>query len=30
MFPCACCGYLMFKQEPGSHEICTICYWQDD
>ena len=29
-YPCPCCGYLMFKKEPESHEICEICFWQDD
>ncbi len=29
MFPCACCGYLVFD-ELGSDDICPICWWQDD
>ncbi len=29
-YPCPCCGYLMFEEGPGSLEICTICFWQDD
>jgi hypothetical protein len=28
-FPCPCCGYLVFNQPPGSHQICPICFWQD-
>lgn len=29
-FPCPCCGYLVFSEEPGSDEICPICFWEDD
>jgi len=29
-FPCPCCGHLVFKYEPGSHEVCPICLWEDD
>ena len=29
-FPCPCCGYLSFSEEPGSYEICPICFWEDD
>jgi Cysteine-rich CPCC len=29
-YPCPCCGYLMFDEEPGSHDICEICFWEDD
>ncbi|HEY5908286.1 MAG TPA: CPCC family cysteine-rich protein, partial [Vicinamibacteria bacterium] len=29
-YPCPCCGYLMFKESPGSHDICKICFWEDD
>jgi hypothetical protein len=28
--PCPCCGYLVFGDEPGSYEICEICFWEDD
>lgn len=28
-YPCPCCGFLVFS-EPGSHEICDICGWEDD
>lgn len=29
-YPCPCCGYLVFDESPGSHEICPICFWEDD
>jgi len=29
-FTCPCCGYKVFTQEPGSFEICEICYWEDE
>jgi hypothetical protein len=29
-YPCPCCGYLVFREEPGSEEICPVCWWQDD
>lgn len=30
-FPCPCCGFLTFKEEPcGNYEICPVCYWEDD
>lgn len=30
MYPCVCCGYLTLSEEPGSYEICSICFWEDD
>jgi hypothetical protein len=30
MYPCPCCGYLIFDEPPGSYEICPICFWEDD
>ncbi|WP_350277131.1 CPCC family cysteine-rich protein [Kribbella sp. HUAS MG21] len=29
-YPCPCCGYLMYDEEPGSYEICEVCGWEDD
>ncbi len=26
---CPCCGYLTLG-EPGAHEICGVCFWEDD
>jgi len=30
VYPCPCCGFLMFHGLPGSYEICEICFWEDD
>ena len=30
MFPCPCCGYLIFDEPPGSYDICPICFWEDN
>lgn len=30
MFPCPCCGRLVFDEPSGSEEICPVCFWQDD
>ncbi len=29
-FPCPCCGHLVFDREPGYHQICPICLWEDE
>lgn len=29
LFGCPCCGYATVS-EPGSYEICPICFWEDD
>lgn len=29
-FPCPCCGHLVFDFEPGFHQVCPICGWEDD
>jgi hypothetical protein len=26
---CPCCGYLTLS-ERGAHEICGVCFWEDD
>lgn len=30
LYPCPCCGYLVFHRQPGGHERCPICQWEDD
>jgi hypothetical protein len=30
LFPCPCCGYRVFQRQPGNHERCPICLWEDD
>jgi len=29
-FPCPCCGHLVFREAPGSYDICPVCFWEDD
>jgi len=30
-YPCPCCGYLTFDEQPcGNYEICPVCFWEDD
>lgn len=29
-FPCPCCGHLVHEREPGFHQTCPICGWEDD
>lgn len=29
-FPCPCCGHLVFDEQPGSYDICPVCFWEDD
>ncbi|MDV2884660.1 CPCC family cysteine-rich protein [Alkalihalophilus pseudofirmus] len=30
-YTCPCCGYKVLDEEPpGSYEICSICFWEDD
>ena len=28
-YKCACCGNLTLE-ESGKHEICPVCFWEDD
>jgi len=30
MYPCPCCGYVVFDEPPGSYAIRPICFWEDD
>ncbi len=29
-YPCPCCGHVVFRRQPGNHETCPICRWEDD
>ncbi|QUH21232.1 CPCC family cysteine-rich protein [Alkaliphilus sp. B6464] len=30
-YTCPCCGYKTLDEEPpGTYDICTICFWEDD
>lgn len=30
-YQCPCCGNYTFSHEVGdTHEICEVCYWEDD
>lgn len=29
-YPCPCCGHLVFGEPPGSHDICPVCFREDD
>jgi hypothetical protein len=29
-YPCVCCGHLTLDEAPGSHQICPVCFWEDD
>jgi len=29
-YPCPCCGHLVFDNQPGSHQVCPVCGWEDD
>jgi hypothetical protein len=30
LYPCPCCGHLVFEEPVGSYAICPICFWEDD
>ncbi|WP_050435872.1 CPCC family cysteine-rich protein [Chondromyces crocatus] len=27
---CPCCQFITLTETPGSHEICPVCFWEDD
>jgi len=29
-FTCPCCGHMTLSNRPGSYEICSVCFWEDD
>ncbi|MGH0430724.1 CPCC family cysteine-rich protein [Bacillus hominis] len=29
-YTCPCCGYKTLEEAPGTYEICSICFWEDD
>lgn len=30
-YTCPCCGYKTLDEEPpGTYEICSICFWEDE
>ena len=29
-YTCPTCGYLTFKEPPGSYDSCKVCVWEDD
>ncbi|KDN20012.1 CPCC family cysteine-rich protein [Amycolatopsis rifamycinica] len=29
-YPCPCCGHRTYTERPGSYEICSVCFWEDD
>ena len=30
-YRCVCCGnYTLDEEPPGTFEICSVCYWEDD
>jgi len=29
-YPCPCCGYRVFRMQPGGNERCPVCLWEDD
>ncbi len=29
-YPCPCCGHLVYRDQPGSYDICPVCFWEDD
>ncbi len=29
-YRCPCCGYKTLDPPPREHEICNVCFWQDN
>jgi len=29
-YQCPCCDYYTLDDSPGSFDICSVCYWEDD
>jgi hypothetical protein len=30
-YPCPCCGFMtLIEEQPGSFDICAVCFWEDD
>ncbi|MCA1217213.1 hypothetical protein LCE31_01970 [Streptomyces sp. 8L] len=29
-YPCSCCGHRTLESPPGLHDICPVCFWEDD
>ncbi len=29
-FTCPCCGHRTLSEQPGSYDICKVCFWEDD
>ena len=29
-YKCPCCGFYTLSEEPGTWEICKVCFWEDD
>lgn len=29
-YPCPACGFKVFDDIPGSHDLCPVCGWEDD
>ena len=29
LYPCPCCGFLVFNGPPGTYEFCPVCAWQE-
>ena len=29
LYPCPCCGFLVFNGHPGTYEFCPVCAWQE-